>query len=264
MQALLAVAMMMTTTTVLPHSRAGKGPGVVLVHGLGGDRHVWDDVARELAKTQTVVAVDLPGQGGTPAPKTIDVDAIARQIAAVVRAEKLAPAVIVGHSLGGTITGHVPLVDPGAVRAIVIVDSSIGPAPWTKTDLDQLRAGLAQDREATLRRWYGAISKPDQLERIMVGVRKLSDEERLGYLTAVMQQPVADGGRAIAVPVLVVATKLLVEGKKSRAEELADAGYAHVPRLQVEYFAESMHWPFWDEPQKFLQTLQRFFAEVER
>jgi pimeloyl-ACP methyl ester carboxylesterase len=259
----LAAVVMMTTVAALPHSRVGHGPAVVLVHGLNTDRHVWDDAARELAKTHTVIALDLPGHGGGAALKTVDIDVVARQIAATVRTEKAAPAVIVGHSLGGTIVGHVPLVDPTVARGIVIVDSSIA-APWTQQVLDELRAKLTRDREAALRGWIGEICKPEQLDRLMAQARKLPDETRLAYMTAVMNQPVVDGGRGIGVPVLLMATKLLLEGKKPRAEELAEAGYAHVPKLQVEYFAQSMHWLFWDEPKKFQQTLARFLAQVER
>ena len=91
----------MTAVTALPHTRTGKGPALVLVHGLGGDRHVWDDAARELAKSFTVVAVDLPGHGEAPAPAAFDADEIARRIVETARQEKLDQVVVVGHSLGG-------------------------------------------------------------------------------------------------------------------------------------------------------------------
>jgi pimeloyl-ACP methyl ester carboxylesterase len=263
--ALLVTAMMTTVTTVaaLPHTKTGKGPAVVLVHGLGGDRHVWDEVAKKLAQTHTVIALDLPGHGEAAAPKTIDLDDVARAIAATVRAEKAAPAVIVGHSVGGTITGHVPLVDPTVARAIVIVDSGIGTL-WTQRDVDEARAGMAKDREATLRAWFGSICKPSQVDKVLAGVRKVADETLMGYGAATTRQSVADGGKALALPVLLMATKLSLPDPKKRTEGLAKLGFANVKNLQLEYFEQSMHWPFWDEPQKFTTALERFLATVEK
>ena len=109
----------------LPHIANGHGPPVVLVHGLGGDRHLWDDVAGKLAATHTVVTVDLPGHGAAPAEVHPDANRIARAIAATLQAEKAAPAVIVGHSLGGFIAAHVPVVAPEVARALVLVDIGI-------------------------------------------------------------------------------------------------------------------------------------------
>ena len=264
MTAVLMVTLMTTGLAApLPHTRTGQGPAVVLVHGMGGDRHVWDALVKELAPTHTVIALDLPAHGQAVVPKRIDFDAIARQIAATVRAEKAAPAVIVGHSLGGAIVGHVPLVDAAAVRALVIVDSGIG-ALFSASEIAQLRAGLAKDREGTLRGWFGQICQPQQLDRVLSGVRKLSNETVLGYLSAIAEQAVPDGGAAIGAPVLVMATKLTLPDPKQPSAGLAALGFAHVEKLQVEMFDHSMHWPFWDEPEKFTTVLTRFLSTVEK
>jgi pimeloyl-ACP methyl ester carboxylesterase len=255
----------MTTTTVaaLPHTKSGKGPAVVLVHGMGGDRHAWDEITKKLQLTHTVIALDLPGHGEAPAPKTFDLDAIARQIAATVRAEQAAPAVIVGHSVGGAIVGHVPLVDPTVARALVIVDSGVGPL-WSQKDVDETRAGLAKDREGTLRSWFGAICKPSQVDRVLAGVRKLSNETVIGYVDAMLKQAMTDGGKALALPVLVMGTKLSIPEPKKPTEGLAKLGFGSVKNVQLAYFDQSMHWPFWDEPQKFMTVLERFLATVEK
>jgi pimeloyl-ACP methyl ester carboxylesterase len=246
----------------LPHTRTGKGPAVVLVHGLGGDRHVWDDVARTLAKTHTVIAVDLPGHGAAPDHGGLDADRIAKQIAATVRAEKAAPAVIVGHSLGGFIAAHVPLVDPEAARALVLVDIGIG-SLWTEQETSELRAAILAKREPTLRAWFAAISKPGaQHERVVAGLEKLSNETIFGYLDVMQKQPTP--GERLTLPVLLTASPLIVPGKKPRAEELAAVGLGGVPKLEVVRFDQSMHWLFWDEPDKFTSTLTRFLSTVER
>lgn len=47
----------------IAYSRAGSGPALVLVHGLGGSKRIWEPVADRLAAERDVVAVDMPGFG---------------------------------------------------------------------------------------------------------------------------------------------------------------------------------------------------------
>jgi pimeloyl-ACP methyl ester carboxylesterase len=46
--------------------RTGSGAPLVLVHGLGGERHVWAPVIDRIADRRDVVTVDLPGFGESP------------------------------------------------------------------------------------------------------------------------------------------------------------------------------------------------------
>src|SRR5206468_2801608 len=47
---------------------AGRGPAVVLVHGLGGFAESWRHTTRALADRTTVYALDLPGFGASAKP----------------------------------------------------------------------------------------------------------------------------------------------------------------------------------------------------
>jgi pimeloyl-ACP methyl ester carboxylesterase len=252
MTAALVATMMMTTVMALPHTRSGKGPAIVLVHGLGGDRHMWDDAARELAKSFTVVAVDLPGHGEAPPPATFDADEIARRIVETARQEKLSRVIVVGHSLGGFIAAH---IDDPLVRALVIVDIGID-GLFSRDEEAEVREGLAKDRDKLLSSWFAAISKPGaQNVRVTTGLKKLADATILGYVHVMATQPT----KKLHAPALVMASPLLLPRKKSQAEELAAVGLGD-KSLRVVRFDDSMHWLMWDEPTKFLSTLRDFAA----
>jgi pimeloyl-ACP methyl ester carboxylesterase len=51
---------------MLAHERRGSGFPLVLIHGLGSRRQVWDPVIAELARHREVIAIDLPGFGESP------------------------------------------------------------------------------------------------------------------------------------------------------------------------------------------------------
>lgn len=56
----------MASTVPLAHDRLGSGEPLVLLHGLGGERHVWEPVLAPLAERRTLIVPDLPGFGASP------------------------------------------------------------------------------------------------------------------------------------------------------------------------------------------------------
>jgi pimeloyl-ACP methyl ester carboxylesterase len=51
------------------YEKSGTGPVVLLLHGWGDDHNTFQSLQEALSRKFTVVAVDLPGFGGTEAPK---------------------------------------------------------------------------------------------------------------------------------------------------------------------------------------------------
>ncbi|MGW4941735.1 alpha/beta fold hydrolase [Actinoplanes sp. NPDC004185] len=51
---------------MLAHDRRGSGPALVLIHGLGSRRQVWEPLFAELTRHREVIAIDLPGFGDSP------------------------------------------------------------------------------------------------------------------------------------------------------------------------------------------------------
>jgi len=104
---------------------AGDGPALVLLHGFTGSAAAWGPLRDAFATDRRVIAVDLPGHGGSPAPDggLWDVaDAVADAVArcGVGRADWL------GYSLGGRIAMHVALRHPDRVDRLVLESASPG------------------------------------------------------------------------------------------------------------------------------------------
>ena len=90
----------------LAYSRAGSGPSLILLHGLGHRRQGWDAVLGLLTPHRDVIAVDLPGHGESP-PLHADgksaVAVMADEIAGLLDSLALDQPHVAGNSLGGTL-----------------------------------------------------------------------------------------------------------------------------------------------------------------
>jgi pimeloyl-ACP methyl ester carboxylesterase len=91
------------TPATLAHHRTGRGSPLVLLHPLGGDRHIWDPLVPFLAARRELIAIDLPGFGESPALE--GQEPTPRALAAAVAEHLAAIGVerphIAGNSLGG-------------------------------------------------------------------------------------------------------------------------------------------------------------------
>jgi pimeloyl-ACP methyl ester carboxylesterase len=100
---------------------AGKGPSLVLVHGLGGSALNWCELVPLLAEHRRLIVPDLPGHGGSePLPAVASLGAFADRVVAVAEHEQALPAPFVGHSLGGAVVLHLALRHPDAARRLVL------------------------------------------------------------------------------------------------------------------------------------------------
>ena len=93
--------------TALAESTATAPPQAItlLIHGTGAASHSWRDVAPLLAKTQAVVAIDLPGHGFTshPAAASMSLPGMALAIAQLLKQQNWYAKTIAGHSAGAAI-----------------------------------------------------------------------------------------------------------------------------------------------------------------
>ena len=103
-------------------------PVVLLLHGAGASSHSFRDLMPALAAGYRVVALDLPGQGFTAAGSRLrlGIDGMAEDIAALMAAEGLAPAALVGHSAGGALALRLAELLEPAPRAVVGLNAALG------------------------------------------------------------------------------------------------------------------------------------------
>jgi len=108
----------------------GSGPPVILVHGLGSSAAVEFYYNLEsLAGEHQVFAVDLPGFGRSDKPALeYTIELFVRVLRDFMRSLGIAPAAVMGVSMGGRIALAMALDFPGRVRSLIMAASGSGPA----------------------------------------------------------------------------------------------------------------------------------------
>lgn len=119
--------------------RAPAQPGAepaVLVHGLGGSALNWTDLMDVLSRAESqrpgtaglaCEALDLPGFGFSPAPRTGDYSLAARADAVIALIEHRGnwPVHLVGNSMGGAIAIRIAARRPDLVRTLTLISPAL-------------------------------------------------------------------------------------------------------------------------------------------
>ncbi|GAA1717172.1 alpha/beta fold hydrolase [Fodinicola feengrottensis] len=145
----------------------GHGPALVLLHGWPETWYAWADLMPALARTHTVVAIDLRGLGGSsPAPTDAGqytALALAGDVRAVVTRlglDRTGPIDLAGHDWGGNIALAYALAYRSDVRQLAVLEA---PAAEDYTTLVRQQPGTFWWD------WFINGSNPGVAERLVDG-----------------------------------------------------------------------------------------------
>ena len=127
---------------------SGTGQPMIFLHGIGGDKHSFDDQIPHFAETYRVISWDMPGYGDSELPDEMTFPVLADCLARMMDNLDIPSAIIVGHSMGGMVAQEFVRHYPERVDLLIL--SGTSPAfgkpggDWQKTFLDARLAPLDQ------------------------------------------------------------------------------------------------------------------------
>ena len=103
--------------------RAGSGDTTfLLLHGYGESLTTWRAVFDPLTRNGKVVALDLPGFGGSAKPDVpYTLAAMTERLSRFMDRWTSGPVVLVGHSMGGELAAALALARPDRVKLLVLI-----------------------------------------------------------------------------------------------------------------------------------------------
>jgi pimeloyl-ACP methyl ester carboxylesterase len=109
------------------YEERGSGPPLVFLHGLGSSARDWEFQLAHFSKQWRCVAFDLPGSGQSRDPARphgpFSLAGYAKVVAAAMKALAIAPAQVVGLSMGGMTCLQLALDAPEVVTSITVVNA---------------------------------------------------------------------------------------------------------------------------------------------
>ena len=109
----------------IAYTTKGQGkPALVFIHGGLANRTFWSNQIDAFSGRYKVIALDLAGHGESGVNRrTWSMQAFGHDVKAVIEAERVSRAVLIGNSLGGPVAAEAALLAPDRVVGIVAVDT---------------------------------------------------------------------------------------------------------------------------------------------
>ncbi|SNQ45438.1 conserved hypothetical protein [Frankia canadensis] len=260
--------------------RAGRGPALLLIHGIGDNARTWAPVLSQLARHHTVIAPDLLGHGESDKPRgDYSIGGYAcgmRDLLTVLGIDRVT---VVGHSLGGGVAMQFAYQFPERCERLVLVSTGgVGPdvhpalraaaLPGAGMVLSLVRvpavriagragmralrlaqADLARDG-ADILGVCGSLGAPTARAAFLRTLRSVIDAHGQSitmldrcYLAEGMPSLIVWGGRDAVIPV-----------------EHAWTAHAAMPGSRLEIFPDAGHFPHHSDPARFRRVLEDFLA----
>jgi (E)-2-((N-methylformamido)methylene)succinate hydrolase len=148
-------------------------PSIVLIHGVGLDHTMWNQLLPGLGDRR-VVTYDLLGHGcAAPLPPGSDLSTLVEQLHSVCDAEP-SPVDVVGFSLGALIAQGFALSYPGRVRRLILVSGVFNRSNSERSAIlqrvgDVREGGYLSNVAIAIDRWFApefAAAHPDLLAAV--------------------------------------------------------------------------------------------------
>jgi (E)-2-((N-methylformamido)methylene)succinate hydrolase len=168
----------------------GSGPPLVLIHGVGSSLRSWDHVVDRLRDAYRILRYDTLGHGNSEKPDgPYALDDYVSELLALLDAEGIERANIVGSSFGGMIAQAFAIAHPERVATVAFLSAVAARTPEQREAVieraDQLAAGGAERTiGAALERWYTPEFRAEHPDLLAEQAARVTANDPNGYAAA--------------------------------------------------------------------------------
>jgi N-formylmaleamate deformylase len=242
----------------------GSKPPLILLHGLTANGACWTALAHAIEGEYDVIMPDARGHGQSSVPNYgYRYEDHANDVVGLIKALRLPPPILIGHSMGGMTAAVVASRNPKLLRGLILADPTfLSPKVLREirdSDVaDQHRRILNTSLDEVLAE--ARIRRPDRsLDTLKLIARARLQTSMNAF--DVLTPPSPDYMQlvsAIDVPSLLVIGDTASVVSSAVAAELQRLN----PRFQVEQIQETGHGVPYDQPERFAVVVKSFLRSI--
>lgn len=242
----------------------------LFVHGWLGDHSTWNDLLAHFPERGRTIAVDLRGHGMSSAPPSgYSTVTLATDIGEVADQLELERIILVGHSMGCSVSTRVAIARPDLVKALILVDPDYGGDPSHEP---RLRAIMAQPDKSSIKSSVARLfenridantSREDLRRRHLKGVWDSSADVVAATLRANLNDHVSIRFRPRADRVIPQRTQPTLSFHRDDARANWEKSVARNPRSLIKVVPNCGHWIHEEQPEHLALTMSSWLRDVD-
>ena len=262
---------------------AGDGPPLLLIHGIGDNSRTWEEIMPTLARKHLVIAPDLLGHGDSDKPRAdYSVAAYANGMRDLLSTLDIDHVTLVGHSLGGGVAMQFAYQFPDRTDRMVLISSGgagrgVSPAlraaalPGAHLGMAALRlpgSRIALRLAVELMRRVDTGVGADAADLLRV-VDALPNQTARAAFIRTLRSVVDWRGQVVTMLDRCYLVRgmptMLMWGARDSVLPVRHAHRAHaaMPGSRLEIFEDAGHFPFHNDPARFVAVLEDFCATTQ-
>ncbi len=234
---------------------SGGGGTLIFIHGAGGNSQKWSKIMEDGMAGWNLVAIDLPGHGestGQPLERIADYAGVVKEFAETVSLPR--PVILVGQSMGGSISLQAALSYPQLVDGLVLLGSGAR-MPCNQQMLEQLAQGTFDT--GFLRISYGPDAPAELLESELKEINKVPQQYLYTDFNACNNYDVTEQLGSLALPVLI----LVGDKDKMTPVRISQFMEQNIPGSVLRIIPGAGHVLMLEKPLETKRSIQDFLGE---
>lgn len=231
---------------------------MVLVHGLGGNATVWDDVLPYLQRTFKVWVFELSGHGKTQPVLNPSIVEEAGRLRDFITREGIRYPTIVGHGMGGMIALQYALDHPADVHRLILMDTAPKQlaGPEQKAEVAKM---LVEDYDRFVAaRYLNTGPDPDICQEVMDIALRTDSATFITMLMGSFDFDLTARLGGLSVPLLVVGSELMFPSAETSQAVLEQIGFGHARSLTFKRMPATGHYMMMERPVHLASVLMAF------
>jgi len=221
---------------------------LVLIHGLGGNASIWEDVIPPLRLVYNVWTFEMPGHGSTPPIKDATIDRVSVELEDYIHEHGIEFPTLVGHGMGGLVALRYAFDRPDAVNRVVLIDC----APKQLATAEQKAAvadQLVRNYDRFVAGYYLNMSPREDINQKVVDIALRTDQVTFTQmLMSSFDFDVTDELANQSVPIMLIGSAMMFPDPNLARQTMQRMGFGEARAISYKTMPEVGHYVMLEQP----------------